>query len=318
MLLLGLFIYDSDSQFCYFNPTTFETSDQFFLVGALLGLAIYNSTILDVALPPFAFKKLLAAAPAATAATHSLSRTPFSPTLEDLAEYRPALANGLRQLLEFEGDVESTFCRDFVVEIDRYGKIESVPLLPNGENRAVTNSNRQEFVDLYVRYLLDVSVSRQFEPFKRGFFTVCGGNALSLFRPEEIELLVRGSDAPLNLDTLRGVAVYDNWIDPETGKPIPDPATNVPVLRWFWEFFEVAGPPDQRRILSFITGSDRIPAVGATSLIIKISCLGDDCERYPTARTCFNQLCLWNYGRRAKFVEKLWGAVTESEGFGLK
>ena len=59
----GLFVYDEDSHYCYFNPNTFETSDQFFLVGVLLGLAIYNSTILDVALPPFTFRKLLASAP---------------------------------------------------------------------------------------------------------------------------------------------------------------------------------------------------------------------------------------------------------------
>lgn len=59
----GLFVYDEDSHYCYFNPNTFETSDQFYLVGVLLGLAIYNSTILDVALPPFAFRKLLASAP---------------------------------------------------------------------------------------------------------------------------------------------------------------------------------------------------------------------------------------------------------------
>src|SRR5271154_1328053 len=61
----GLFLYDDDSHFCYFNPFCFESSEQFFLVGALLGLAIYNSTILDVAFPPFVFKKMLASAPSA-------------------------------------------------------------------------------------------------------------------------------------------------------------------------------------------------------------------------------------------------------------
>jgi hypothetical protein len=33
------------------------------------------------------------------------------PTLADLAEAQPSLANGLQQLLDFEGDVENTFCR---------------------------------------------------------------------------------------------------------------------------------------------------------------------------------------------------------------
>ncbi|CAI7621819.1 unnamed protein product [Penicillium glandicola] len=309
--LHGLFIYDDDSQYCYFNPYCFESSEQFFLVGVLLGLAIYNSTILDVDLPPFAFKKLLSSAPYASGPQSATSlRSTFKCTLEDLAEYRPALAKGLRGLLEFEGNVAETFCYDFVAQVDRYGEIISVPLCSNGENRPVTNSNRREFVDLYVQYLLDAAVARQFEPFKRGFFTVCGGNALSLFRPEEIELLVRGSDEPLDVSSLRAVATYDNWSHqrPES----------VPVVRWFWDFFEKSQPQAQRKILSFITGSDRIPAMGATSLIIRLACLGDDCPRYPTARTCFNTLGLYRYSTQEKFQKLVWDAVVNSEGFGLK
>jgi len=71
-------------------------------------------------------------------------------------------------------------------------------------------------------------------------------------------------------------------------------------------------------LLSFITGSDRIPAMGATNLIIKVVCLGQDSNRFPVARTCFNQICLWRYKRREKLETLLWRAVTESEGFGLK
>ncbi|EKD12826.1 uncharacterized protein L3040_006980 [Drepanopeziza brunnea f. sp. 'multigermtubi'] len=307
----GMFAYDDDSGFCYFNPNSFETTDQFFLVGVVLGLAIYNSTILDVALPPFAFRKLLAAAPPTAAGASSHTKLSMTYSLEDLAEYRPALAQGLRQLLEFEGDVEATFCRDFVADIDRYGQITQVALCPDGDKKAVTNANRREFVDLYVRYLLDTAVARQFEPFKRGFFTVCGGNALSLFRPEEIELLVRGSDDPLDIASLRAVSVCENW-------GVPNAKETEPVVQWFWKSFEAATPEDQRKLLSFITGSDRIPAMGATNLVIKLSCLGDDCSRFPVARTCFNMLSLWRYSSVEKLERMLWRAVNESEGFGLK
>ena len=307
----GLFVYDEDSHYCYFNPNTFETSDQFFLVGVLLGLAIYNSTILDVALPPFAFRKLLASAPNYTGPTTSSSRPTSGYTLDDLAEFRPSLAQGLQQLLDFGGDVEETFCRDFVAVVDRYGQPVQVLLCPNGDKRVVTNSNRHEFVDLYIRYLLDISVARQYEPFKRGFFTVCGGNALSLFRPEEIELLVRGSDEPLDVATLRTVAIYDGW-----GKAIS--AADEPVVTWFWEAFAKANAKDQRKLLSFITSSDRIPAMGATSLVIKIMCLGNHSNRYPIARTCFNMLGLYRYDSREILEHKLWTAVVESEGFGMK
>ena len=307
----GLFVYDEDSHYCYFNPNTFETSDQFFLVGVLLGLAIYNSTILDVALPPFAFRKLLASAPSYTGPTTSSSRPSHGYSLDDLAEYRPAFAHGLRQLLEFDGDVEQTFLLDFVAVTERYGQLQNISLCPNGENRPVTNSSRREYVDLYTRYLLDTAVSRQYEPFKRGFYTVCGGNALSLFRPEEIELLVRGSDEALDISTLRAVAIYDGW-----GKGV-NPA-NEPSVSWFWDAFSTANPRDQRKLLSFITASDRIPAMGATSLVIKVACLGDDIDRYPIARTCFNIVGLYRYRSRDMLESKLWRAVAEGEGFGFK
>lgn len=309
--VLGMFTYDDDSNCCYFNPNSFETSDQFFLVGVVLGLAIYNSTILDVALPSFAFKKLLAAGPTASPGAPSHAKPTMVYSLEDLAEYRPALAQGLRQLLEFEGNVEETFCRDFVADVERYGQITQIPLCPNGKNRPVNNFNRREFVDLYVRYLLDTAVTRQFEPFKRGFFRVCGGNALSLFRPEEIELLIRGSDEPLDVKSLRAVSTCENW-------GVPDPAETEPVIGWFWSSFENAQPKEQRKLLSFITGSDRIPAMGAANLVIKLSCLGEDSSRFPVARTCFNMLSLWRYGSRERLEYMLWRAVNESEGFGLK
>ncbi|KAI6089032.1 hypothetical protein F4821DRAFT_276585 [Hypoxylon rubiginosum] len=307
----GLFVYDDDSRVCYFNSNTFETSDQFFLVGVVLGLAIYNSTILDVALPPFAFRKLLASAPPIAGGAPAHSRPTMNYTLDDLAEFRPALARGLRQMLDFEGDVQSTFCLDFVIEVERYGTRIRVPLCPGGETKMVTNANRREYVDLYVRYLLDTSVSRQFEPFKRGFFTVCAGNALTLFRPEEIELLIRGSDEPLDITALRGVAIYTGWsrgVNPE----------REPTVQWFWDTFQRASPVGQRRLLSFITGSDRIPAMGAASLVIRINLIGDDEGRFPSARTCFNVLSLYRCASRARLEDSLWRAVNESEGFGLK
>lgn len=182
----------------------------------------------------------------------------------------------------------------------------------------MTNSNRREFVESYIHYLLDTSISRQYEPFKRGFFTVCGGNALSLFRPEEIELLIRGSDEPLDIHSLRAVAVYEGW-------PVGRAPEQEPQAHWFWEAFEGAKPADQRKLLAFITGSDRIPAMGATNLVIKIQLLDTvkkggvlDTERFPTARTCFNTLVLHPYRSKGQLEQKLWMAVSESEGFGLK
>ena len=47
----GMFTEDADSRVLWFNADSLEANIQFELVGALLGLAIYNSVILDVSFP---------------------------------------------------------------------------------------------------------------------------------------------------------------------------------------------------------------------------------------------------------------------------
>ncbi|KAF7726268.1 putative E3 ubiquitin-protein ligase [Apophysomyces ossiformis] len=240
----GMFTYDEDSNLCWFNAASFENEDQFFLVGVVLGLAIYNSTILDIHLPIACYKKLL---------NHPVG-------LADLGVFRPALMHGFNQLLTFEGDVESVFCRSFVAEIDTFGQRRCVPLMENGATTMVNNENRKEFVKLYVDYVLNKSVERQFGAFKRGFYHVCGGNALSLFRPEEIELLIRGSDGPLEIDDLKSQTEYQGFDE------------NEETIVNFWSIMKDMAPEMQRRLLMFVTGSDRIPATGAANMSLKIAC----------------------------------------------
>lgn len=50
----------------------------------------------------------------------------------------------------------------------------------------MTNANVVEYVALYTEWLLNDSVAKQFAAFKRGFLKVCGGDALSLFRADEV------------------------------------------------------------------------------------------------------------------------------------
>lgn len=51
-------------------------------------------------------------------------------------------------------------------QIDRLrlgGKVETVELIPNGAEIAVTGENRQEFVRLYTEFILTTSIAPQFE-----------------------------------------------------------------------------------------------------------------------------------------------------------
>ncbi len=44
----------------------------------------------------------------------------------------PDLGRGLQQLLEFQGDVEATFCRTFAVEYEFWGVMRTHELKPGG------------------------------------------------------------------------------------------------------------------------------------------------------------------------------------------
>lgn len=54
-----MFTFDSETQICWFNPMSFENDSQYTLIGLTLGLAIYNSKILDICFPKVVYKKLL-------------------------------------------------------------------------------------------------------------------------------------------------------------------------------------------------------------------------------------------------------------------
>ena len=110
--------------------------------------------------------------------------------MKDLEELNPSLAKGLRVLLEFTGDVKETFETTFQITFERYGEMLTVDLKENGGDIYVNETNRQEYVDLYIDYILNSSVQTQFESFHKGFQRVCGGSALDLFEASELELLM--------------------------------------------------------------------------------------------------------------------------------
>ena len=93
-------------------------------------------------------------------------------TVQDLKRAMPELSRGLQQLLDFEGDVETTFARAFEVEYDYFGELRSIELKPGGSAIPVTNDNRAEFVRCMTDYYLNKSVEEEFSAFASGFLQV--------------------------------------------------------------------------------------------------------------------------------------------------
>lgn len=57
--MVGMFTYNEETRQFWFNSTSFENDGQFTLIGIMLGLAIYNSTIVDVHFPSVVYRKLM-------------------------------------------------------------------------------------------------------------------------------------------------------------------------------------------------------------------------------------------------------------------
>jgi hypothetical protein len=284
----GMFTYSTEMHSYWFNSNSTDFGE-FKLIGILLGLAIYNSIILDLHFPFVVYKKLIG----------------IKPNFTDLKDINPELAKGLQKLLDFEGNVEDTFVQTFQISYEVFGVRETHDLKEGGADIPVTNENRQEFVDLYTEYLLEKSIEKQFAAFLDGFQTVCMSPGFQLFRAEELELLICGNPV-LDFEELEKVTVYDNGFHKDHR-----------VIRYFWEIVHSLSFEEKKKLLFFSTGSDRAPIGGLGKLTFVISRHGSDDDRLPQAHTCFNHLLLPDYSSKEKLQECLMKAINNAEGFGM-
>lgn len=286
-----------DSHYLWFNMVPMENFEMYYLFGAVLGLAIYNSTILDLKFP-LAMYKILLGVPVG---------------LGDYQEMNPVAAINLFKLRGYtESELDALELTFEITFSDPFGRVHHRELTKGGANIVVTTENREQFIDAYAQFFLVEGMSKQITAYKAGFLSVVDGNAFSLFSPEEIQLMLCGSDEnKFDPDILRSVTHYSGW-------PTNDSAKESPVVVWLWEYLSGLSNVQRKKFLLFVTGSDRVPATGIQNLSLKITRIGGDSERLPTAHTCFNQLALYEYSSRDKLQDKLTKAVNMLAGFGIK
>ncbi|CAH8550309.1 unnamed protein product [Schistosoma bovis] len=288
----GMFVLDEETQNYWFNPVPLDDMErEYCLIGTLLGLAIYNDVILDINFPSVLYRKLVG----------KLG------TFEDLFDARPSLAQGLKSLLEYEyDDIESVFGCSFAVNyLDPFGNVITHELKPDGAKIPVTKENRKEYVDLYSSFLLNDSVKKQFNAFRRGFQMVVDESPLTfLFRPDELELLVRGSPV-YDFNELERVTTYEEYTSDST------------VIKNFWSIVHSMTKEQKKQLLQFSTGSDRVPVGGMSKMKFTIARQGSDTNRLPSAHTCFNILLLPEYQSLEKLQQSLLLAITHCKGFGM-
>uniref|UniRef100_A0A8C5B9B2 HECT and RLD domain containing E3 ubiquitin protein ligase 3 n=1 Tax=Gadus morhua TaxID=8049 RepID=A0A8C5B9B2_GADMO len=286
----GMFTHYPESNLLWFSDKCFVEHNWFHLIGIICGLAIYNSTVVDLHFPLVLYKKLLA----------------VPPSLDDLKELSPTEGRSLQQLLDHDGDdVEEVFCLNFAITRENYGLTEVMELIPGGEDISVDQSNRKEFVEAYLCYVFSGSVSELYSAFSAGFLKVCGGNILSLFQPTELMAMVVGNDN-YNWEEMEKNAVYKG-----------EYSATHPTVRIFWEVFHDFPLEKKKQFLLFLTGSDRIPIHGMASLRIALQSTTAQQHYLPVAHTCYNLLDLPQYLTKDTLRRRLTQAIEQYEGFSL-
>lgn len=285
----GMFKEYEETRTIWFAENPFEDEAVYHLIGIICGLAIYNFTIINIPFPLALYKKLLHEAVG----------------LVDLRGLSPTIANSLQSILDYtESDFQEVFCLSFDITREIWGEAKVFELKPNGSSIPVTLENKEEYVELYIDYILNKSVMNQFGAFNSGFMKVCGGRVLQLFHSHELMAVVVGNE---NYDwhALEEAAEYKNGYK-----------SSDQTIRWFWEVIHEMSEADKKKFLLFLTGCDRIPIQGMKAIKIIIQPTNDD-KFLPVAHTCFNLLDLPRYKTKERLRYKLLQAIQQTEGFSL-
>ena len=64
---------------------------------------------------------------------------------------------------------------------------------------------RKEYVEMYIHHVLTAAPGPQYEAFKKGFFRCLDSNTLSLLLPQELQLLLLGSQEEISIAVLQRV-----------------------------------------------------------------------------------------------------------------
>ena len=166
-----------------------------------------------------------------------------------------------------------------------------------GESILVTNENKREFVQLSAQYRLHSSIKDQIENLLNGFYEIIpkdlitivrhfapGSGTLSLtlpqFNEQEVELLISGTP-DIDVDEWRAATDYVGYTSTD------------PNIVWWWRALKSFNRDERAKVLSFATGTSKVPLNGFTELqgvqgVQRFSihrAYGEN-DRLPQAHTC--------------------------------
>ncbi|KIH64537.1 HECT-domain protein [Ancylostoma duodenale] len=225
-----------------------------------------------------------------------LGRRQTDVDLHHMKSYDPAIYKHLKNLRSLTADELAALELDFSVIVDDVGDVQTVDLIPGGRNIRVTVDNRLEYIRTYVNLFLYKRIEPLVDAMRAGVSTVIDPGWLAMFSPSELQTLVSGADADLDVDDMMKHTAVHNIRD----------EADRDYMNLFWSVVSEMSPEDKRGLLKFITGCSRPPIEGFKMLYPAIGIqLVHDSDHLPTSATCMNLFKLPIYSSRAKLEDKL-------------
>ena len=151
----GFFTLTKD-QMLYPNPSADkihgDSSPHYYFIGRILGKALYENLLVELPLASFFLSKLL-------------GQTLINVDIDHLYSLDPELHKNLLYLKTYEGDVQDLDL-DFTIAVDDFGQNKVVLLKTEGDEIAVTNENRIEYIHLVADFKLNKQIKKQCNAFR--------------------------------------------------------------------------------------------------------------------------------------------------------
>jgi E3 ubiquitin-protein ligase NEDD4 len=190
----------------------------------------------------------------------------------------------------------------FSVTEDRFGEHVVVELRPGGATQNVTESNKDEYVNLVVVRRIAGRIEEQFRAFMDGLSDLLPLYLLLVFNKHELELLIGGMEV-IDMDDWTRFTDYRGYENTDR------------VIEWFWACLRSWPAERKARLLQFTTGTSRVPVNGFKDLqgsdgphLFTIEKSGDP-SGLPRCNPCFNRLDLPPYEDYESLERKLRFAI---------
>ncbi|KAF9823008.1 hypothetical protein SFRURICE_018182 [Spodoptera frugiperda] len=277
------------------NPASYVNPDHllyFKFIGRFIAMALYHGRFIYSGFTMPFYKRML---------NKKL-------TMKDIESIDPEFYNSLVWIKDNNIDecgLEMWFSVDFEV----LGQVIHHELKPSGDKERVTETNKEQYLQLVTQWRMTRGIEEQTSAFLDGFNEVVPLEWLKYFDERELELMLCGMQE-VDVDDWQRNTIYRHYT-----------RTSKQVL-WFWQFVRQMDNEKRARLLQFVTGTCRVPVGGFAELMgsngpqrFCIEKVGKD-TWLPRSHTCFNRLDLPPYKSYEQLCEKLNFAIEETEGFG--